>query len=625
MPRALLIPRYALFFPLFLADCGGNKKSVGVAPTITAQPASATVAAGQTATFSISSIGTAPLDYQWQRNGSPISGATSSSYTTPATVAADSGARFTGAVSNAFGTALSNDATLTVTAPAPDTTKDNDVVTYHNDAMRTGLNPRERILTPTNVTSATFGKVGELAVDSQIDGQALYLGQLAIPGKGTKNVLYFATEKDTVYAVDADSISGPSATILWKTPALATGETAVPLTSLPCGNIDPNGITATPVIDRSRNAIYVVAFSTDGNGHFFHRLHALDLATGKEPFGGPIAIEATYPGTGANSSGGTVAFLPLIQGERAALLESGNRIYLSWAGRFGDCGDYSGWVMAYDAGTLAKTSVIDLVPNGRGAGIWLGGGGPAADASGDVYLATSNAFGASAPGTNENYGDAFVRLSGATLSVADYFAPSNVTFLDNSDLDLGSSGPLLLPDLLDGSNLARRLAVVAGKDGVIYVLNRDSLGRYDAATNHVYQQLPSDGQPNFSSPVYFNNTVFIGPANLSLRAFSISRALLATAPSSQSAHLFGATGTVPSISSNGTTNGIVWALDAGRGALFAYDATDLTKVLYDSTQAAAGRDRFSAVAGNFITPLVTNGRVYFGTGSTVAVFGLLAR
>jgi hypothetical protein len=502
---------------------------------------------------------------------------------------------------------------------------DNDVVTYHNDALRTGLNPRELILTPANVAPATFGKVGELAVDSRIDGQALYLGQLAIPGKGTRNVLYFATEQDTVYAVDADSISGSSATILWQTPALGTGETAVPLASLPCGNVDPNGITATPVIDRSRNAIYVVAFSTDGNGHFFHRLHALDLTNGNELFGGPTAIEATWPGTGGNSSGGTVAFLPLVHSERAALLDSGNRIYLSWSGRFGDCGNYSAWVMAYDAGTLAQTGVIDLVPNSRGAGIWLGGGGPAADASGDIYLTTSNAFGGSAPGIDQNYGDSFVRLSGATLAVADYFAPSNATLLDDADLDLGSSGPLLLPDLVDGSNLARRLAVIAGKDGVIYLVDRDSLGRYDAATNHVYQQLPSDGQPNFSSPVYFNNTVFIGPANSSLRAFSISRALLATAPSSQTAHVFGGTGTVPSVSSNGNTNGIVWALDAGRGALFAYDATDLTKLLYDSRQAAGGRDRFSSVAGHFITPLVTNGRVYFGTGSTVAVFGLLGR
>jgi len=278
--------------------------------------------------------------------------------------------------------------------------------------------------------------------------------------------------------------------------------------------------------------------------------------------------------------------------------------------------------MAFDAGTLAQTSAIDLVPNAYGAGIWQGGGGPASDASGDVYLTTGNTFGNNAPGTNNDYGNTFVRLSGSDpLSLVDYFAPANALANDSTGTDFSSSGSLLLPDLVDSSNITRHLAVVAGEDGVIYVVNRDNMGQYNSSKNNVYQQLPGDGHANFSSPVYFNNTIFIGPSGLSLRAYPISKALLATSPFTQSAHVFGSNGTIPSVSSNANRNGIVWALDYEPGILFAYDATDLTKELYNSAQ-AGNRDHFSAVAGQYITPLVVNGRVYFGTGSTVAAFGL---
>src|SRR5437667_5294921 len=247
-----------------------------------------------------------------------------------------------------------------------------DVATYHYDNQRTGENLKETALDTSNVNSAMFGKVGEFAVDGQIDGQTLFLSQLAIPGQGNKDVLYMAKENDIVYAVDAQSISGSSATILWKTPVLPQGESAADSASLPCGNISPNGITATPVIDRARNAIYVEAMSKDSTGNIFHRLHALDITNGKELFGGPTTITATYPGTGGNSSGGVVSFLPQFHHERAALLEAGNTIYTAWAGLFGDCGAYSAWVIAYDAGTLKQTSAIDLVPNNSGGGMWMG-------------------------------------------------------------------------------------------------------------------------------------------------------------------------------------------------------------------------------------------------------------
>lgn len=496
-----------------------------------------------------------------------------------------------------------------------------DVVTYHYDNQRSGENLKETTLNPGNVNSATFGKVGEFAVDGQIDGQTLFLSQLGIPGQGNKDVLYVATENDTVYAVDAQSIGGSSATILWKTSVLPGGES--PGTSLPCGNIRPNGITATPVIDRARNAIYVEAMSQNPAGNIVHRLHALDLTNGSELFGGPTTITASFPGTGGNSSGGVVTFLPPVHHERAALLEAGSTIYTAWAGLFGDCGAYSAWVIAYDAGTLKQTGAIDLVPNNSGGGMWMGGGGPAADAAGNVYVISGNGF-ADTPGANHSYGNSFVRLStSGGLTVGDYFTPYNTSAEDSADEDFGSAGPLLLPDLTDAGGIVRHLAVGAGKDGNLYVLNRDNLGQFNSTKNNIYQpaiQL-STGE-NHSSPVFFNNTVYICPTNNALKAFPVSQALLGTLPSSESAHLFGSNGAVPSISANGASQGIVWTLDWEAGVLFAYDARDLTKELYDSNQAAANRDHFSAVGGHFITPMVANGRVYVGTATSVAVFGL---
>src|SRR5215472_14733270 len=505
--------------------------------------------------------------------------------------------------------------------PVPPGPSATDVVTHHYDVQRTGQNLKETTLTTSNVSSATFGKVGEFSVDGQIDGQALFVSQLAIPGQGNKDVLYVATENDSVYAVDASSISGSSATILWQTRVLPSGE--APATNLPCGNISPNGVTATPVIDRNRNAIYVEAMSQNSSGNIIHRLHALDLTNGNELFGGPTTITATYPGTGGNSSGGVVTFLPPVHHERAALLEAGSTVYTAWAGLFGDCGAYSAWVIAYDAGTLKQTGAMDLVPNNFGGGMWMGGGGPAADAAGNVYVISGNGF-ADTPGTNHSYGNSFVRLStSGGLTVGDYFTPYNTSAEDSADQDFGSAGPLLLPDLTDAGGTVRHLAVGAGKDGNLYVLNRDNLGQFNSTKNNIYQpaiQL-STGE-NHSSPVFFNNTVYICPTNNALKAFPVSQALLGTVPSSESAHLFGSNGAVPSISANGASQGIVWTLDWETGVLFAYDARDLTKELYDSNQAAANRDHFSAVGGHFITPMVANGRVYVGTATSVAVFGL---
>ncbi len=602
---------------------GGNGPS---APYITTQPVNQTVNAGQTATFTAAATGSPTPTAQWQVSTdggvtfSNLSGATSTtlSFTT---VASQTGNKYRVVFTNTAGSVNSSAATLTVNATTTGGTTD--VLTHHYDISRSGVNSTETLLTTSNVNSTTFGKVGEFTVDGQIDGQALFLSQLAIPGQGNKDVLYVATENDSVYAVDAQSISGSSATILWKTTVHAQGESPADSASLPCGNINPNGVTATPVIDRARNAIYVEAMSKDSSGKIFHRLHALDMTNGNELFGGPTTITATYPGTGGNSSGGVVTFDSRYQHDRAALLESGNTIYTAWSGLWGDCGPYSAWVIAFDAGTLKQSGAIDLVPNNSGGGMWMGGGGPAADASGNVYVISGNGFG-DTPGMNSSYGNSFVRLStSAGLKIGDYFTPFNTLSQDAADADFGSAGPLLLPDLVDASNTTRHLAVGAGKDGNLYVLNRDNLGQFNSTKNNIYQQIHLSPNENHSSPVFFNNTVYICPENNTLKAFPVSKALLATSPSTQSAHVFGSNGAVVNISANGAAEGIVWALDWGAGTLFAYDASNLTKELYNSNQAASNRDHFSPVGGHFIAPMVANGRVYIGSKTSVAVFGLL--
>lgn len=792
--------RWILFLVscLALAGCSSMpNQTVGTtAPSITAQPANATVNLGQPANFSVGATGTSPLNYQWRKNTANIGGATAASYTTPATTSGDNGAKFDVVVSNSAGSMTSGAAMLTVTAAgvtlksiavtpaspsivagntqqftatgtysdnstknittsvawkssnttfatiggatglatgvaagttqitatqgsivspndplsvtaavvtlktiavtpaspnigigntlqftATGTYSDNstknitssvtwassntlfatigissglatgvavgtteitatlgtvvspndaltvtlasstasDVITHHYDSMRSGTNTHELTLAPANVNSTTFGKVAEFTVDGQIDGQILYLNQVAIPGVGNKNVLYFATENDSVYAVDADSISGAAATVLWKTRTLPAGDVPLSTSDAGCGYINPVGIMSTPVIDRSRNAIYVVASSKNGSGTVAHRLHALNLATGTELFGGPTTITATFP-----KSGGTVTFQSNVQQERAALLESGGRIYTAWSGYDGDCGGYSAWVIAYNADTLAQAGAIDLVPNSGKAGIWLGGGGLAADAAGNVYFPTGNAIGGNTPGISSDYGDTFVKLgAGVPLAVADYFAPSIAISDDNLDEDLGSAAALLLPDLADSGGTTRHLAVVAGKDQHMYVVDRDNMGQYSAVADNVYQEFAPDGHENFSSPIYFNGRVYIGPSGMPLRAFTVSQAKLSASPTSQTAFTFGSNGTVPSASASGSSNGIVWTLNRESRTLFAYDATDLTKILYTSDQAAGGRDNFSNVGGHFITPMVANGRVYFGTATTVAVYGLL--
>jgi hypothetical protein len=597
--------------------------SAPVAPTITTQPVNQTVSAGQTATFSVVASGTAPLTYQWQKNGSAITGATAASYTTPVTTTADSGELFRVVVSNSAGNVTSNSATLTVN---PGTSNSSvDVITYHYDNGRDGQNLNETALTPANVNSTLFGKKGEFTVDGKVDAQPLYLSQVTIGGQ-KKNVLYVATEHGSVYAFDADSINGTTSAFLWKISTLGSGETTSD--NRGCGQVSPEiGITATPVIDRSRNAIYVVAMSKNSGGTYFQRLHALDLTTGQELFGGPMNITATYPGTGDNSSGGNVVFDPKQYKERPGLLQINGTIYTTWSSHC-DIRPYTSWVMAFSADTLAQTSVLNLVPNGNEGGIWMAGTAPAADSAGNLFFIIGNGtfdttLNASGFPVNGNCGNCFVKLStSAGLKLADYFTPHNTVAESNADTDFGSGGGILMLDVTDSGGNTRHLAVGAGKDALIYVVDRDAMGKFNAGTDQIYQEISGQlGGGVYSMPAFFNNTVYYGAVGDALKAFPVTTAKLAPAPSSQSTHHFGYPGTTPSVSANGTTNGIVWAVENSGAVLYAFDATDLTKELYNSNQAANNRDHFSG--NKFITPMVVNGRVYVGTATSVAVFSLL--
>lgn len=503
------------------------------------------------------------------------------------------------------------------------------VLTYHYDNQRTGQNLNESLLTPANVNSKTFGKLGALMVDGLVDAQPLYVSGVAISGAATKNVVYVVTEHDSVYAFDADSVSGNTSAPLWKVSVLGSGETTSD--NRGCTQVTPEiGITSTPVIDTTRGphgAIYVVAMSKNSSGNYFQRLHALDLATGAELFGGPTTVQATYPGTGDNSSNGNVVFDAKQYIERPGLLHVGGTIFTTW-GSHCDARPYTSWVMSFDAGTLAQQSVLNLVPNGSEGGIWMAGTAPAADASGNVFAILGNgdfdtALNAGGLPANGDCGNCFVKISPAPpIALLDYFAPSNTVAESNADTDFGSGGPLLLPDLMDASGNTRHLAIGAGKDANIYVLNRDSMGKFSATANNIYQEIDGQlGSSEFGKPSYFNNTVYFGAVGDHLKAFPISGAKLALTPSSQSTATFAYPGTTPTISANGATNGIVWAVENGATAvLHAYDAGNLTNELYNSNQAGS-RDQFGG--NKFITPMVANGKVFVGTPNSVAVFGLL--
>ncbi|ASV98298.1 pyrrolo-quinoline quinone [Paraburkholderia aromaticivorans] len=497
-----------------------------------------------------------------------------------------------------------------------------DVLMHHNDLGRTGQMLAETTLTQTNVNSTNFGKVAFLAADGKVDGQPLFVTSLAIGGT-SHDVVYVVTEHDSVYAYDATSFAQ-----LWKVSLIGNGET--PSDDRGCQDITPEiGITSTPVIDRNRGTngvLYAVAMTKDSGGGYHHRLHALDLATGAEVLGGPTEIAATYPGNGAGNVSGVINFNPSLHTERAALTLVGGNIYMGWTAH---CmtGAYTGWLMAYSADTLKQTSALNITPNGSQGSIWMAGSGMASDGT-SLYVVDGNGtFGATlnAQGfpVDGDFGNSMMKLSLGNLQVTDYFAMSNVVEEAATDNDFGSGGAMVLPDQTTAGGVVKHLAVAAGKDNHIYVVDRDSMGKFSPTANNIWQELIGTLAGGiWGSPAYYNGVVYYGGLNDNLKALPVSGALLATTAASRSPTTFAYPGATPAVSANGASNGIVWAAENGTtGALHAYNASNLAVELYNSNQAGT-RDQWGA-GNKFITPMIARGKVYVGATNGVAVFGLL--
>jgi hypothetical protein len=499
------------------------------------------------------------------------------------------------------------------------------VFTYHNDNARTGQNLAETILTPANVNSASFGKLFSYPVDGYIYGQPLYVPGVKIRHQGVHNVVYVVTEHDSVYAFDAD---GLASTPLWHRSFIKPrrGLTTVPASDAGSEVIGPEiGITGTPVIDPVSHTLYVVA-ETKHRGKYAQRLHALSLATGAEKFGGPVRITASVrgKGDGANKRG-VIRFNALRQLDRSALLLAGGAVYIAFASN-SDVNPYHGWVFAYKARGLKRAAIFNDTPDGSQGGIWQGGNGPASDSSGAVFVASGNGtFDADQGG--RDLGDSVLKLTRtrSKLSMADYFTPYNQEILNEADRDMGSAGPLLLPDQSSGPP---HLAVVGDKQGVIYLLDRDSLGHYNPAGDaQVVQEVQAVGSM-FSSPAYYNGRIYFNTTGGPIFSCPLVNGQLDAAGAIYASPAFGFPGAVPAVSANGAGDAIVWAIETaayaggGPAVLYAYDAPSLNE-LYDSTQAGS-RDT-AGPAVKFTVPTVANGKVYVGTQTELDVYGLLGQ
>jgi uncharacterized protein (TIGR03437 family) len=500
------------------------------------------------------------------------------------------------------------------------------VTTYRNNLTRSGENLTETVLTPANVNAAQFGKIFSRPVDGQVYAQPLYLSGVAIPGKGVHNVVYVATEHDSVYAFDADSNIGPNAMPLWQISLIdtAAGEVVPGVADvLNCLTIAPEiGITGTPVIDPSTNTLYVVAM-TRRDTQIFHRLHALDAASGAERAGSPVVIAASVPGTGDRAlsySSTTVTFDPYFYKNRAGLLLLNGVVYTGWTSHC-DSRTYHGWIIGYDTATLRQVAVFNATPDGYQGSFWMGGSAPAADSQGNIYAVSGNGR-FDADGGGVDFGDSVIKLSSPALGIVDYFTPFNQWDLDQQDIDLGSSGAVLLPDLAGSANHPH-LLVTAGKEGRIYLLDRDRMGGFNPdGDGQIVQSIQGAVGAVFGGPAYFNRALYFAAEHDTLKAFPISNAQIGTLPSSQSSLVFSHPGAVPVVSANVGANGIVWVVESGYGGtLHAFDASNLSTELYN-TQMNAARDTLGSFV-KFSVPMVADGRVYVGTGNSLAVFGLL--
>jgi hypothetical protein len=526
------------------------------------------------------------------------------------------------------------------------------VLTQHYDIARTGANTSETVLTPANVNSLEFGKLFSHSVDGYVYAQPLYVPGVTMgsgtPQAGTRhNVVFIATENDSVYAFDADSNApAANASPLWHITLLdsahgaASGAVAVPSSDLHQTDIVPViGITSTPVIDPSTGTIYVVG-KTKESGTYVQRLHALSITNGAEKFGGPVKLAASVPGNGAGSTSGVLHFDPFWQNQRASLLLLHGIVYIGF-GAHQDFGTWHGWILAYNAGTLKQTGAWCSTPNGNDGGIWGAGTGIAADVPdpsghpyGRIFTATGNGkFDAVAPNYNNfmDYADSIVKLdltngvptmiaSGRT--VGDDFTAFNQSSLNNGDLDQGSGGTLLLPNAASGG---QHLLVQTGKTGRVYVVNQESMGGYHPTNSSDPQQKATVGGM-WSTAAYWNGHLYFWGSSDHLREFSFANGVMSSG-STASAEFSNFPGSTPVVSANGNANGIVWNVisqnfgNRGREVLQAHNAANVSKLLYSSDQDLSRDNPGAAV--KFVVPTVANGKVYVGAEYQVSVYGLL--
>jgi len=502
------------------------------------------------------------------------------------------------------------------------------IATAQYDNARTGANLLETILTPQNVKVGQFGRIAFFPVDGDVYAQPLYVPKLEIPGRGSHNVVFIATEKDSVYAFDADATSTEP---LWQVSFVDAKKYISPVSNRDvfCPFIQPDvGITSTPVIDLSSKTLYALARTREaenGKWVFRQKLHALDLVTGAEKLGGPITIRASFQGDKSLFSKGVTEFDPLRENQRAALLLVNNNVFITWASSC-DVGPYYGWVMSYDARTLKQTGVLNVSPGAKESGIWQADAGPAADGSGNVYLITGNGKFTAASG-GRDYGDSVLKiaLTPNGLAVRDYFTPADQEHLNDTDGDFGSGSPILLPDQPAPHS---HLLLAAGKSAKLYELDRDNLGHFHAADDSNAVQVVPAGAQSFGAPAYWNGHVFYFLMNDYLRDYALQNGRLSAQPVAKSNTNINDPGT-PAISANGAKNGIVWIVSTKvwngpdqPAVLFAYDAADVSRELYNSTQNPT-RDG-AGYALRFTIPTIANGRVYVPAKRRIDVFGLLA-
>jgi len=515
------------------------------------------------------------------------------------------------------------------------------VLTWRYDLTHAGQNTNETALTPSNVNVDSFGKLFSMSVDSTVYSLPLYVPGLKMSDGQVHNVLFVSTSNDSIYAFDADSNGGANANPIWQasllTPAhgAGAGATAVPWEDTGSPDVAPTiGITGTGTIDPATNTLYVVA-NTKENGAYFSRLHAIDIITGAEQPNSPVNITATAAGTGNGSSGGQLTFSALWENQRSALNYYNGYVYFGY-GAHGDNGPWHGWLFAYNATTLQQTAALCLSPNGDGAGIWESGAGMPIDSDapgGRMFVATGNGTHSTYPpfSANTELGQSIVDFSLANggITPTDAFTSFNYQTLNDHDFDQGSGGVLMVPDQA-GPN--PHILVQAGKEGRILILNRDSLGGYmpgGTSNTNALQDIPGEmvsGNGLWNTPAYWNGNVYLWGSKSVPMLFPLTNGVMSTTPSSQSAITSDFPSPSFSVSSNGTQNGIAWAVrndqfnTNGPAVLYAWDATDLTNTIYESDTNSA-RDA-GGPANKFSIPIVTNGKVYVAAHGQVDVYGL---